>query len=93
MRTRNLLLLIFLVLLVGLTAMTAASSPLASGFAIPWWTVDNGGGTSQGGTYTLSGTIGQSDAGNASGGDYRLASGFWSISMLRFRNYLPVVRR
>jgi len=93
MRTRNLLLLILLGVLLGLSVMSAASGPLANGFAIPWWTVDNGGGTSQGGTYTLSGTIGQSDASNASGGDFHLTGGFWSIMMVRFRNYLPVVRR
>ena len=43
-----------------------------------WSTIDGGGGVSSGGDYTLSGTIGQPDAGTMSGGAYLLAGGFWS---------------
>jgi hypothetical protein len=32
-------------------------------YDLSWWTVDNGGGDSAGGTYTVNGTIGQPDAG------------------------------
>jgi hypothetical protein len=92
MRTKIIVFLV-LTLLLALTAVAAASSQLASGFSIPWWTVDGGGGVSQGGAYTLSGTTGQADAGNASGGTYSLSGGFWSVTLVRFRNYLPVVRR
>ena len=46
-------------------------------FAIDWYTIDGGGGTSSGGSYTLSGTIGQPDAGTLSGGTYTLEGGFW----------------
>ncbi len=42
-----------------------------------WCTIDCGGGTSTGGVYTLSGTIGQADAAVSAGGDYTLAGGFW----------------
>ena len=38
-----------------------------------WYTVDGGGGNGSGGAYTLSGTIGQADAGMLSGGTYTLA--------------------
>jgi hypothetical protein len=93
MRTKIILLFTLLAVLLALSVGVAASSPLLHGLAINWWTVDGGGGTSQGGTYTLSGTAGQSDAGTTSGGSYRLASGFWSITLVQFRNYLPVVRR
>jgi hypothetical protein len=48
-------------------------------FAIPWWTLDGGGGTSTGGVYSVSGTIGQPDAGRMSGGSFTLEGGFWSI--------------
>ena len=46
-------------------------------YAIDWYTVDGGGGTSSGGSYALSGTIGQPDAGTLSGGSYTLEGGFW----------------
>jgi hypothetical protein len=51
----------------------------AQSFSIDWYTIDGGGGTSTGGAYQLSGTIGQSDAGAMSGGNYSLTGGFWSI--------------
>jgi hypothetical protein len=48
-------------------------------YAISWSTIDGGGGTSAGGGYTLSGTIGQPDAsGPLSGGVYTLTGGFWA---------------
>ncbi len=52
----------------------------AQNFNIDWFTVDGGGGTSTGGVYAVSGTIGQPDAGpTMSGGSYSLVGGFWSI--------------
>ena len=92
MRNKKILILMILILLLALSVGVAASSPLANGFSISWWTVD-GGGASQGGVYTLSGTAGQADAGLASGGRYSLAGGFWSVTKIRFRNYIPLVRR
>jgi hypothetical protein len=52
----------------------------AQSFSIEWFTIDGGGGTSAGGDYSLSGSIGQPDAGaTMSGGSFSLAGGFWSI--------------
>jgi hypothetical protein len=48
-------------------------------YAIDWFTVDGGGGTSTGGVYSVSGTIGQPDAGRMSGGNYTIDGGFWGI--------------
>lgn len=48
-----------------------------TGLAIPWSSINNGGGTSSGGSYTLGGSIGQADAGTSSGGSYTLQGGFW----------------
>jgi len=45
-------------------------------FELRWWTVDGGGGISQSGGYTLSYTIGQSDAGVLSGENFVLEGGF-----------------
>jgi hypothetical protein len=48
-------------------------------FSIDWFTIDSGGGTSTGGVYSVSGTIGQPDADTMSGGNFSLAGGFWSL--------------
>jgi hypothetical protein len=58
--------------------VAAASSPAQSYF-IDWHTIDGGGGTSTGGAYSISSTIGQPDAGTMSGGSYSVAGGFWGI--------------
>lgn len=47
-------------------------------YRIVWSTIDGGGGTSSGGAYQLTGTIGQPDAGYHSGGHYELLAGFWT---------------
>lgn len=41
--------------------------------------MDGGGGTSTGGVYSVSGTIGQPDAGTMSGGQFTSVGGFWSL--------------
>jgi hypothetical protein len=57
-----------------------ASIVLATPYAIDWWTVDGGGGTSTGGGYTVSGTIGQPDAGGPmTNGQYSVTGGFWVL--------------
>jgi len=62
-------------------AMALLAPALAFGqYSINWSTIGGGGGTSTGGVYSVSGTIGQHDAGNAmSGGNYTLTGGFWSL--------------
>jgi hypothetical protein len=50
---------------------------LAQQYSIDWSTIDGGGATSTGGVYSVSGTIGQPDAGTMSGGTYTLSGGFW----------------
>jgi len=59
-------------------------------YDLTWWTIDNGGGTSTGGNYMLSGTLGQPDAGVLSGGTYSLIGGFWGIDAQRII-YLPLI--
>jgi hypothetical protein len=53
---------------------------LAQNYSLDWHTVGSGGGTSTGGVYAVSGTIGQPDAGGPlTGGNYALTGGFWSL--------------
>jgi len=56
------------------------SSALAQSYSIGWYKIAGGGGTSTGGVYAVSGTIGQHDAGGPmTGGNYSLTGGFWSF--------------
>ena len=48
-------------------------------YSVDWPTIDGGGGTSTGGVYTVSSTIGQPDAGQMTGGNYTLQGGFWGL--------------
>jgi hypothetical protein len=67
-------------LLVGLLLASEAAGLRAQSYAVDWSTIDGGGGTSTGGVYSVSGTIGQPDAGvTMSGGNYAVDGGFWSI--------------
>jgi hypothetical protein len=47
-------------------------------YDLSWHTIDGGGGTSSGGDYSLTGTIGQPDPGAMSGGTFALVGGFWA---------------
>jgi hypothetical protein len=52
----------------------------AQSYNIDWYKISGGGGTSTGGVYTVTGTIGQPDAGTTmSDGYYTLTGGFWSL--------------
>ncbi len=52
----------------------------AQTYSIDWYKVAGGGGTSTGGVYWVSGTIGQHDAGGPmAGGNYSLTGGFWAL--------------
>jgi len=53
---------------------------------IDWWTIDGGGGTSTGGIYTVSGTIGQADAGTMSGSPFTVTGGLWAIAAVQTVN-------
>ena len=56
-------------------------SAFAQSYSIDRFTIDGGGGmNATGGIYTLSGTVGQPDAGpTMSGENYSVDGGFWSI--------------
>jgi hypothetical protein len=75
---------------VNLVRIQAAPDRPTDGFSLPWWTIDSGGGSSQGGAYSLRGTTGQADAGRLSGGSYILVGGFWGRSA-EYVSYLPLI--
>ena len=64
-----------LMILMGLPVRSFAQT-----YAITWSTIDGGGGTSTGGVYSVSGTIGQPDAGGPmTNGSYAVTGGFWAL--------------
>ena len=63
-----------------ITLLLAATATHAQTYSIDWHTIDGGGGTSTGGVYQISGTIGQPDAGpTMSGGNFSVSGGFWAL--------------
>ncbi len=67
--------------------LAACGEFAAADFDLSWYTVDGGGAMfTSGGTFQLSGTIGQPDAGPATsgmaGGTFTLDGGFWQPSVL-----------
>ncbi len=62
-----------------LGAMLLVPGLLHAQYTVDWWTIDGGGGTSTNAQYSLTGTIGQPDAGATSGGNYTLQGGFWGV--------------
>ena len=73
-------------LVFGLLLLSTASGQ----YSLDWYTIDGGGGTSSGGPYVLSGTIGQPDAAWSSGGNYEILGGFWPggpICIVQFDDY------
>lgn len=64
-------------------------------YEISWWTVDGSGSAIAGGSYELSGTAGQPDAGALSSSSYTLESGFWRGApvIAPYQMYLPLAVR
>jgi hypothetical protein len=60
--------------------LLAASAVHAQPYSIDWYKISGGGGASTNGQYSVTGTIGQPDAGGAmSGGNFSVIGGFWSL--------------
>ena len=81
-------LLVSRITLMTLIAMVLAATRLRrrhgrGGFDLSWHTVDGGGGTSTGGNFTLTGTIGQHAHAGApmTGGGFSVTGGFWAIDI------------
>ena len=63
-----------------ISVFSAQFSAFAQPYTIDWHTIDGGGGTSTGGAYSVSGTIGQPDAGpTMTNGPYAVTGGFWAL--------------
>ena len=68
----------YVALILGSIWLCAQSS--FAQYSIDWHTIDGGGGTSTGGVYSVSGTIGQPEAGPPmTTGQYSVTGGFWAL--------------
>jgi hypothetical protein len=65
--------------LIPLLLAPAAHAQIGGTYDLTWSVLARGGGTSAGGTYSLSGTVGQpgTDSAGVSGGQFSLIGGFW----------------
>ncbi len=69
-----------LILLFSFLLSTFCFRASGQSYSVDWYKISGGGGTSTGSVYTVTGTIGQPDAGGAmTGGNYSLSGGFWSL--------------
>ncbi len=63
-------------------APQAARAQSGGSYGLSWSTIDGGGAASTGGAYAVTGTAGQPDAGNGSGGVWTLSGGFWRAGLM-----------
>ncbi|MBU0494529.1 MAG: hypothetical protein KKA73_18195 [Chloroflexi bacterium] len=92
LKNKTTLALIACLLAVAVPLLAQASA----GYDLSWWTVDGGGGTlGAAGGYSLTGTIGQPEAGSLGDGAYTLSGGFWPGGRLPawYHIYLPLLLR
>jgi hypothetical protein len=86
---------LLIVSVVGLALLFGAAGSQAQsggGYDLTWNTIDNGGGVNNNSGYTLDGTLGQPEAGQAlSSAGYTLTGGFWFSAGVQQRIYLPLV--
>jgi hypothetical protein len=91
---RRLALVLLMLLVTAILGKGVAVAQTGGGYDLTWNTIDGGGGTSTGGGYQLSGTLGQPDAGaTLSGGVYSLSGGFWGGVLIGSQVFLPLILR
>ena len=88
---------VMLALALGALLMAVSLAFAQGGYDLSWFTVSGGGGATSGGSYTLTGSAGQSDAGSLTGGAYALSGGFMLEGVAAGSGqsslYLPLIQR
>ncbi len=90
MKRRYFYTLLIAACLIGFVVGGVALAQSGGAFELRSATMDGGGGTSAGVAFVLSGTAGQPDAGQLSGGDFTIRGGFWQSAGVKTL-YLPLV--
>jgi hypothetical protein len=84
--------LVILVCVLG-AAYTLTQAQSGGGYDLTWNTLESGGEAASGGGFSLSGSMGQADAGQTlNGGQFSLTGGFWS-EFQPYSSYLPAVQK
>jgi hypothetical protein len=93
MKTKRWLILTLFLAILAIAVVPVLAETSAT-YDLSWWTVDGGGITDKtSGSYTLSGTAGQPDAGSLSSGAYNLAGGFWAGILVKLESFLPLIKK
>jgi hypothetical protein len=82
----------FVLMLASITVTILTSAGAEGAYNISQYTIDGGGGTSAGGQYELTGTIGQPDAAYSESGRYEVLGGFWPGGPLCFVDFKDFAR-
>jgi len=97
MKKYRVVLLCITILLFFSLLTTPATQAALDAFVLNWWSVDSGGGQSNGSVYNLQGVAGQTDAGLLQGGDFSLAGGYLGgaaiLSPTYHNLFLPLIVR
>ena len=76
-----------------LTFLAVTASVCAQSYSVDWSKIAGGGGTSTGGVYSASGTIGQPDASGAmTNGQYSVTGGFWALPIAVQTTNAPILQ-
>ena len=82
----------FLLALTVFLLLSAVAFTYSQSYEMKWWSIDGGGAKSSGGSYAITGAIGQPDTGEAmSSGPYNLDGGFWQATTSRLPPENPIV--
>ena len=91
---KRILIISLLIVMMAFATIATVHAQWGGGYDLTWNTIDSGGGESNGGGYTLAGTIGQPDASETRrGGGFTLTGGFWISEDSQRCIYLPLVIR
>jgi hypothetical protein len=79
--------------LIAVLLFIAVVAYAQGGLTLPWWTVDSGGGSIQGDTFKITGSMGQSSVGTSQGGNFRLSGGFLASGEgeTQYQIFLPII--
>lgn len=81
-----------LLILMIFAAILLAAFATYQNYDMHWWSIDSGGGTSSGGAFTVSGTIGQPDVDQPMrGGSYVVTGGYWQAGLAASQVESPIV--
>lgn len=79
--------------LAGVLGVSMVAAQTGGSYSLSWFGLPGGGGTSSGGTYSVTGAIGQPFASQAVGSTYTVQTGFFGGGGQRFRLFIISVAR